>query len=214
LAIPDRGIKPKPENSQNHHEAMVEPSKHDDENRRQMRLFFTQAFATSTVIQGTSTLSTWKSCWSTPGAINDCSSTSLVSGKRRRRESEQIEDKPYVLVDGKQYDFAELIKASRVSRHHDGEHSEKEEQSPVPGIFEGSISDFPQCMQKRLLEDEPEYSVEPRLITVTSTITTSIYSTVTSTAAATQTLVFTSVNNAQTGCIPRGLLSSLSIPQC
>ena len=93
---------------------MVEPSKHDDENRRQMRLFFTQAFATSTVIQGTSTLSTWKSCWSTPGAINDCSSTSLVSGKRRRRESEQIEDKPYVLVDGKQYDFAELIKASRV----------------------------------------------------------------------------------------------------
>ena len=114
LAIPDRGIKPKPENSQNHHETMVEPSKHDDENRRQMRLFFTQAFATSTVIQGTSTLSTWKSCWSTPGAINDCSSTSLVSGKRRRRESEQIEDKPYVLVDGKQYDFAELIKASRV----------------------------------------------------------------------------------------------------
>ena len=127
----------------------------------------------------------------------------------------------------------------QVSRHHDGEHSEKEEQSPVPGIFEGSISDFPQCMQKvssklkvsllfclilapkfkfvnlqRLLEDEPEYSVEPRLITVTSTITTSIYSTVTSTAAATQTLVFTSVNNAQTGCIPRGLLSSLSIPQC
>ena len=93
---------------------MVEPSKHDDENRRQMRLFFTQAFATSTVIQGTSTLSTWKSCWSTPGAINDCSSTSLVSGKRRRRESEQIEDKPYVLVDGKHYDFAELIKASRV----------------------------------------------------------------------------------------------------
>ena len=36
----------------------------------------------------------------------------------------------------------------QVSRHHDGEHSEKEEQSPVPGIFEGSISDFPQCMQK------------------------------------------------------------------
>ena len=64
------------------------------------------------------------------------------------------------------------------------------------------------------MEDEPEYSVEARLITVTSTITTSIYSTVTSTAAATQTLVFTSVNNAQTGCIPRGLLSSLSIPQC
>ena len=66
---------------------------------------------------------------------------------------------------------------------------------------------------QRLLEtDEPEYSVEPRLITVTSTITTSIYSTVTSTAAATQTLVFTSANN--NGCIPRGLLSSLSIPQC
>ena len=120
LAVPDRGIKPKPENHQNHNaETMVEPSKlEDDENRRQMRLFFTQTYATSTVIQGTSTLSTWKSCWSTPGAINDCSSTSLVSGKRRRRESEQIEEKPYVLVGGKEFDFAELIRASRVRWTH------------------------------------------------------------------------------------------------
>ena len=36
----------------------------------------------------------------------------------------------------------------QVSRHHDGDHSEKEDKSPVPGIFEGTISDFPQCMQK------------------------------------------------------------------
>ena len=47
----------------------------------------------------------------------------------------------------------------QVSRHHDGEHSEKEEKSPVPGIFEGSISDFPQCMQKVSSESKLKISV-------------------------------------------------------
>ena len=74
--------------------------------------------------------------------------------------------------------------------------------SRKPEIFEASMSDMPQCLRER----------GPRLITVTTTITSSVAATVTSTQADRQTLKFTSAG--VTDCLPMGLLASLNIPIC
>ena len=74
--------------------------------------------------------------------------------------------------------------------------------SRKPEIFEASMSDMPQCLRER----------GPRLITVTTTITSSVAATVTQTQAAKQTLKFTSAANGD--CFPMGLVASLNIPIC
>ena len=62
---------------------------------------------------GTSTLSTWPSCWSTANAAPDCSSTKL-SGRKRRSNSDFIEEKPKVWINNELHDFYDVIQASRV----------------------------------------------------------------------------------------------------
>ena len=62
---------------------------------------------------GTSTLSTWKSCWSTANAAPDCKSTSLT-GRKRRSNRDFIEEKPKVWINNELHDFYDVIQASRV----------------------------------------------------------------------------------------------------
>ena len=62
---------------------------------------------------------------------------------------------------------------------------------------------------QRILEEQP---IEPRLITVTTTITSSVYATSTATQGNTQTLKFSSAGN--TDCLPRSMLASISVSAC
>merc|ERR1712004_38892 len=156
---------------------VIEDSK-AEELPAQGRLFFVQAYATSYVTTATSTLSTYTSCYSTLNAA------------------------PRLLMDnGETTDFRDYIKASRVARTS----TVSKLVSRKPSIFEASISDVPQCLRERAMEDRG-----PRLITVTTTITSSTAATITQTQAAKQTLKFTSVNDGD--CFPMSLINSLAIP--
>merc|ERR1711981_1130777 len=167
------------------------------------RFFFTQAFATVYQTIGTSTLSTYPSCYSTQADIEVCSSTKLTG--RKKRDSPLMEEtKPMVDLNGEMIDFRDFIKASRVSRHNT---EVSEPQNNIPGLFEASIEDVPQCL-KGAIEARRD---QRQLITVTSTVTTFTYATTTATAAETQTFVFSS---AAAFCFPSQLVSSLSIPRC
>jgi len=166
------------------------------------RLFFVQAYATQFVTTATSTLSTFTSCFSTLNAAPACSST-ILSGKRKR-EAEFLDETPRLLMDnGETTDFRDFIKASRVARTS----TVSKLVTRKPSIFEASISDVPQCLRERAMEDRG-----PRLITVTTTVTSSVAATITQTQAAKQTLKFTSA--AAGDCFPMSLIASLNIPAC
>merc|ERR1712107_140487 len=166
------------------------------------RLFFVQAFATQFITTATSTLSTYTSCYSTLNAAPACSS-SVLSGRKKRSAMIAEEIPRIVLENGETADFRDYIKASRVARTS----SVSKMVTRAPQIFEASISDVPQCLKERALEDRG-----PSLITVTTTITSSTAATVTQTQAAKQTLKFTSVNAGD--CFPMSIIASLNIPAC
>merc|ERR1719414_557078 len=175
---------------------MIEDSKTEDL-PAEGRLFFVQAYATQFVTTATSTLSTYTSCYTTANAAPACLS-SVLSGKRKR-EAGFLDETPRLLLDdGTTVDFRDYIKASRVAKSS----TVTQLVSRKPEIFEASMSDMPQCLRER----------GPRLITVTTTITSSVAATVTSTQADRQTLKFTSA--AVTDCFPMGLMASLNIPIC
>merc|ERR1712107_616130 len=136
------------------------------------RLFFVQAFATQFITTATSTLSTYTSCYSTLNAAPACSST-VLSGRKKRSAMIAEEIPRIVLENGETADFRDYIKASRVARTS----SVSQMVTRALQIFEASISDVPQCLKERALEDRG-----PRLITVT--ITSSTAATVTQTQAA------------------------------
>ena len=79
------------------------------------RLFFTQAFKTILQTVGTSTFSTWPSCYVTvavaPAVVPLCLSTALTGRKKR---DAVILESPKVEVNGVVYDFAAFISASKV----------------------------------------------------------------------------------------------------
>lgn len=151
----------------------------------------------------------YRSCYATQAGIATCSST-VLTGKRRKREEELMV--PEAIVNGETVDVRDLIKASRVSRDN------KKEQShvlTVPQIFEASIEDVPQCLVSGRNGEEDHR--QPRLITVTTTVTSFTYATMTVTPATTQTFSFLSgaagANAAQT-CFPSALMSSAGISGC
>merc|ERR1712050_823500 len=69
----------------------IEASISNEDAKPEARFFFTQAFTTSFQTIGTSTLSTYPSCYSTQAGIATCSST-VLSG-RKKRESVVEESK-------------------------------------------------------------------------------------------------------------------------
>merc|ERR1711971_40814 len=172
------------------------------EELKQPRFIFTQAYTTIYSTIGTSTLSTYPSCYSTQANIATCSST-VLSGRKKRESTLTEDQKPMVDRNGEMVDFRDLIKASRASRHnHEVTHVK---QNNFPDIFEASIEDVPQCLQGALKDRQG------RLVTVTSTATSFTYATATVTVAATQSLVFSS---AAAFCFPSQLVSSASISAC
>merc|ERR1711935_122809 len=184
----------------------IEASLSNENAKAEARFFFTQAFFTTYVTIGTSTLSTYPSCYSTDAGITTCSSTVLTSGRKKRDSPLVEESKPMVDINGEMVDFRDHIKASRVSRHN-SEHEHTHEQN-IPGIFEASIEDVPQCLAGALEARRNKR----QLVTVTSTVTSFTYATATVTVAATQSLVFKSA--ASPVCFPSALISSLSIRAC
>lgn len=189
----------------------IEASISNENTKAEARFFFTQAFFTTYQTIGTHTLSTWPSCYTTEAGVTTCSSSSVNTSGRKKREKPIVEEaKPMVQINGEMVDFGEYIKASRVSRHNNdvsiNEYSEHEKN--IPRIFEASIEDVPQCL-KGALEARRN---ERQLVTVTSTITSFTYATATVTVDATQRFEFKSSDN--TNCFPSQLVSSLGISRC
>merc|ERR1712062_184704 len=183
----------------------IEASISTEEAKPEARFFFTQAFTTIYQTIGTSTLSTYPSCYSTQADIATCSSTVLTG--RKKRESALEETRPMVEINGEIVDFREHIQASRVSREADLTPN-PEHKKNIPGLFEASIEDVPQCLKGAI---EARQRNQRQMITVTSTVTSFTYATTTVVVADTQSLVFSS---AAAFCFPSQLVSSLSIRAC
>merc|ERR1719433_819549 len=198
----------------NHNHDVKEPEIFSSQSNthRQLRFIFVQGYATTTVTSGTSTLSTYPTCYSTQAGITTCSTSTITGRKKRSENPENVirTQSTKVMLNNVEHDFAELIQATRASRHVEDEHlNNTTTTNQEPNIFEGTISDFPECVQNRVFEDEPV--AEGRLITVTTTVTSTVAATATVQVAATQSLVFSS---AAAFCLPSSLLSSLSISAC
>merc|ERR1712050_164008 len=163
----------------------IEASISNEDFKPEARFFFTQAFTTSFQTIGTST---------------------FLSG-RKKRESVVEESKPMVDINGQIVDFREHIQASRVSREADLTPN-PEHQKNIPGLFEASIEDVPQCLKGAI---EARQRNQRQLITVTSTVTSFTYATTTVVVADTQSLVFSSAANF---CFPSQLVNSLGIRAC
>ena len=99
-------------------EFAIESSKETEENA-EARFIFVQAFTTVFQTAGTSTLSTFPTCYQTAAGISTCSSTLLTSG-RRKRGAIFSQEAPFAVLNGKEVDVRKLIKATRVSMNISG----------------------------------------------------------------------------------------------
>jgi len=92
----------------------IEASISNENTKAEARFFFTQAFFTTYQTIGTHTLSTWPSCYTTEAGVTTCSSSSVNTSGRKKREKPIVEEaKPMVQINGEMVDFGEYIKASR-----------------------------------------------------------------------------------------------------
>ncbi|TRY80720.1 hypothetical protein TCAL_12369 [Tigriopus californicus] len=183
----------------------------------------TQTVTSSLTI--TSTLTTFSSCFTTLVANIPVCSSSNLSGKRKRRNIQVIEEAvPHLLIQNKPQDFQPFIRASRASNFNASEGQELTNQGTANDAILMDEPLIPEVHEEPLEALEWIQSSKGPLsngfssrklcwfgcfvTTVTTTSTVVVQSTATI-LGATQTLAFTTP-----GCFPSSALNSLQVPSC
>jgi len=208
------------------------------------RLFVVYRTTTITTTTGTSysTLTTYRTCYSkAPAAITDCKSSTLTSGKRKRRELSSVitDEVPMAAINaktGETLDLVKIISASRVRREADAVSEKRsgsrtsKSKTVLETLQEVNVSGLEKlgiCNGQKQNENSApvngrgedshhhHYNVQGRaLLTFHQTSTTSVEATSTSTVVPDEieTILFTTADAAQ--CFPSQLVSSIGIPAC